>query len=239
MPYGGGFVTITRTGPLEARHRAITTLLLMVKRNGVLNTGFEYRDWEEWGRRGIPTSYLRLNNTPVDPDLVLGDVNNGFKIAMEGFNAARALIGAASIGATRWMLDQGREWAKARVVFGKPIASYQYISFRYAELSARLEAARLMVHRAAWMLEKYYRGDSLVSVQDIATAGAMAKMLAVELAVDTGLEVMKWFGGSSYFKETPVARAFLGALSYHVGAEGTQNIMRLIIARNLIGKEVD
>ncbi len=64
-------------------------------------------------------------------------------------------------------------------------------------------------------------------------------MLAVELAIDAGLEVMKWFGGVSYFKETPIARAFLGALSYYVGAEGTQNIMRLIVARNLIGREVE
>ncbi len=67
----------------------------------------------------------------------------------------------------------------------------------------------------------------------------MAKMLAVELAVDVGLEVMKWFGGVSYFKETPVTRAFLGALSYYVGAEGAQSILRLIVARNLIGREVE
>jgi acyl-CoA dehydrogenase len=67
----------------------------------------------------------------------------------------------------------------------------------------------------------------------------MAKMLAVELAIDVGLEVMKWFGGVSYYKETPIARALLGALSYYVGAEGTQNVMRLIVARNLIGREVE
>lgn len=173
---------------------------------------------------------------------MLGEVNNGFKIVMEGFDVARTLIGAAALGTARWMLEQGREWIRSRVVFGKPISSYQSISFKYAELSTRLEAARLMVYRAAWLADKFYRGgDSSVSILDIANAGgAMAKMLAVEAAIDVGLEVMKWFGGVSYFKETPpIARAFLGALSYYVGAEGTQNIMRLIVARGLIGKEVE
>lgn len=238
LPYGGGFVTITRTGSLEAKHRAITTMLLMIKRNGIINQGFESKDYEEWGRRGIPTGYLRLNGITVDPDFVLGEVNGGFKIAMEGFDVARTLIGAAALGTTRWMLEQGKEWAKNRVVFGKPISSYQAISFKYAELSTRLEAARLMVYKAAWLADEFYRGGS-ISILDVANAGAMAKMLAVELAIDAGLEVMKWFGGVSYFKETPIARALLGALSYYVGAEGTQNIMRLIIARNLIGKEVE
>lgn len=239
LPYGGGFVTITRTGPVESKHRTITTFLFMVKRNGVVNTGVESREWDEWGRHGIPTNYLRLNNAPVDPDFVLGEVNGGFKIAMEGFDVARTLIGAASIGAARWLLEQGKDWIKQRVVFGKPIASYQSISFRYAELHARIEAARLMVYKAAWLVDRFYSGDSTITIHDIATAGAMAKMLAVEAAVDTGLEVMKWFGGMSYFRETPIARSLLGLLSYYVGAEGTQNIMRLIIARELIGKEVE
>jgi len=239
LPYGGGFVTVTRTGPVEAKHRSITTMLFMVKRNGTVNTGFETRDYEEWGRRGIPTSYLRLNNAPVDPDFVLGEVNGGFKVVMEGFDVARILIGAAAIGAARWMLEQSREWIRGRVVFGKPISSYQSVSFKYAELSARLEAARLMVYKAAWLADRFYRGEGSVSIMDVANASAMAKMLTVELAVETGLEAVKWFGGVSYFKETPVMRALLGVLSYYVGAEGTQNIMRLIVARNLLGREVE
>ncbi|MFP3259155.1 MAG: acyl-CoA dehydrogenase family protein [Caldivirga sp.] len=239
LPYGGGFVTVTRTGPIEARHKSITTMLFMVKRNGTVNTGFETRDYEEWGRRGIPTSYLRLNNAPVDPDFVLGEVNGGFKVVMEGFDVARILIGAAAIGAARWMLEQSREWIRGRVVFGKPISSYQSISFKYAELSARLEAARLVVYKAAWLADRFYRGEGSVSIMDVANASAMAKMLTVELAVEVGLEAVKWFGGASYFKETPVMRALLGVLSYYVGAEGTQNIMRLIVARSLLGREVE
>ena len=105
-------------------------------------------------------------------------------------------------------------------MFGKPIAFYQGISFRYTELATKLEAARLIVYKAAWLADEFYRGDSTVSILDVVSAGAMAKMLAVKLTIDVGLKVMKWFGGVSYFKETPIARAFLGALSYYVGAEG-------------------
>ncbi|MEM4794176.1 MAG: acyl-CoA dehydrogenase family protein, partial [Pyrobaculum sp.] len=75
------------------------------------------------------------------------------------------------------------------------------------------------------------------SIHDVATAGASAKYISVSLAVETALEVMKWLGGASYFKETNVARALLGVLSYYVGAEGAENIMKLIIARNIVGRE--
>ena len=161
-------------------------------------------------------------------------------MAMEGFNLARAIIGAASIGVARWLLDRAREWVKERKVFDRPIAAYQGVSFKYAELYARLEAARLAVYRAAWLADKYYREAAPgYTVHDVATAGAIAKYLAVGLAVEVGLEVMKWFGGASYFRELPVNRALLGALSYYVGAEGAENIMKLIIARNLLGREVD
>ncbi|MEZ0248091.1 MAG: acyl-CoA dehydrogenase family protein [Thermoproteus sp.] len=237
LPYGGGVVAITRTGRLEDKHRGITTFLALLKRRGARVEGFEHKDWDEIGRHGLPTGYLKLEGLPVEDSFMLGELNSGFKIAMEGFDLARTVIGAASIGAARWLLDRGLEWMRQRNVFGKPIASYQAVSFKFAELYARMEAARLAVYKAAWIADRYYKGDVAFTLKDVATAGATAKYLAVSLAVETGLEVMKWFGGASYFKETNVARALLGALSYYVGAEGAENIMRLIIARNVIGKD--
>lgn len=240
LPYGGGFVTVARTGPQEDRHRAITLFLAMVKEGGEVRAGFRHRDHEELGRGGIPTAYLYLEGLEVPRQHVVGPLNGGFKVAMEGFNLARAIIGAASIGVARWLLDRAREWVKERKVFDRPIAAYQGISFKYAELYARLEATRLAVYRAAWLADKYYREAAPgYTVHDVAAAGAVAKYLAVGLAVEVGLEVMKWFGGASYFRELPVNRALLGALSYYVGAEGAENIMKLIIARNLLGREVD
>ena len=237
LPYGGGVVTITRTGAIEDRHRGISLFLVLLKRGGEIVHGFSYRDWDEIGRRGLPTGYLIFNGLPVDESFMLGELNNGFKIAMEGFNLARTIIGAASIGVARWLLDRGLEWIRQRTVFGKPIASYQAISLRFAELYAKLEAAKLLVYKAAWVADRYYRGDVAYSIHDVATAGASAKYISVSLAVETALEVMKWLGGASYFKETNVARALLGVLSYYVGAEGAENIMKLIIARNIVGRE--
>ncbi len=237
LPYGGGVVAITRTGRLEDKHKGITVFLALLKRKGKLLEGFEHKDWEEIGRHGLPTGYLRLEGLPVEDGFMLGELNGGFKIAMEGFDLARTVIGAASVGAAKWLLDRGLEWIRQRSVFGKPIASYQAVSFKFAELYARLEAAKLAVYKAAWIADRFYKGDVAFSLRDMATAGAIAKYLAVSLAVETALEVMKWFGGASYFKETNVARALLGALSYYVGAEGAENIMKLIIARNVVGRE--
>lgn len=239
MDYGG-FVTIARTAPMETRHRGLTTLLALVKKDGEVLSGFEYGNYDDIGRRGLVTNYIRFNGLTVKESYILGEVNGGFKILMEGFDIARVLIAAASIGATRWLLDQSRDWIKSRIVFNKPIASYQSISFKYAELATRLEQAKLLTYKAAWLTDKYFiLNDRSIDILTVATFNAMAKMTAVELAVETALEAMKWFGGASYFKESNIARVLLGALSYYVGAEGTGNIMRLIIARNLIGREVE
>lgn len=237
LPYGGGAVAIVRTGRPEDKHRGISLFLALLKRRGIKREGFTYRDWGEIGRHGLPTGYLTFNGLEVEEQFLLGELNGGFKIAMEGFDLARTMIGAAAVGATRWLLDRGLEWIRQRTVFGRPIASYQAISFKFAELYARLEAARLAVYKAAWIADRFFRGDTAFTIKDVATAGATAKLLAVPLAVETALEVMKWFGGAAYFKETNVARVLLGALSYYVGAEGAENIMKLIIARNVVGKD--
>ncbi|ACB40195.1 acyl-CoA dehydrogenase family protein [Pyrobaculum neutrophilum] len=237
LPYGGGAVAVARTGAPEDKHRGVTLFLALLKRRGRQTPGFTYRDWDEVGRRGLPTGYLTLEGLPVEDVFVVGELNGGFKIAMEGFNLARTVIGAASVGAARWLLDRGLEWIRQRSAFGRPIASYQSVSFKFAELYARLEAARLSVYKAAWIADRFYGGDVAFAVQDVATAGAVAKYLAVGTAVETALEVMKWFGGASYFRETNVARSLLGLLSYYVGAEGAENILKLIIARNTVGRE--
>ncbi|MEN3048206.1 MAG: acyl-CoA dehydrogenase family protein [Candidatus Caldarchaeales archaeon] len=238
LPWGGGWFTIARTGDPRAKHNTITDFLVLMKRKGVRDGSISYRPWTEIGRKGLDTSVVTFNGTRVPDAFRIGEVNGGFRIAMEGFNLARSMIGAITIGSARWMLDNGREWIKQRVVFGKPIASYQAISFRFADLAKELEAARLLCYKAAWVADKYYlERDGSVDLGDVALYGAMSKLKCAALAVEIGQEVMKWFGGAAYYKETPIVRAWLGALSYVLGAEGTENMMRLIIARRLIGRE--
>jgi len=238
LPWGGGWVLIARTGEPAQQHKTITCFLPLMKKDGVRNEGITYKPWTEFARRGLDTSIIYFDNVELEDKYRVGDVNKGFKIAMEGFNLARTMIGAVCIGCARWLLDQGMEWIKNRNVFGKPISRYQGIYFKLADYWKELEAARLLCYKAAWIADRYYRDkDPHVKLGDVALWGAAAKLKCAGLAVDIGEDVMKWFGGAAYFKETPIFRAWLAAFSYVVGAEGTENIMRYIIGREVLGRE--
>jgi len=237
MEWGGGWVLVTRTGKLEDRHKGITTFLALMKRDGRVDPAIRYRRLTEIARRGLDTSTLTFNGFVIDDKYRVGEVNGGFKVAMEGFNLARCLIGAVTVGCARWLIEQGVSWIKQREAFGRPIASYQAISFRLADHLKELEAARLLCYKAAWTADRYYKKRSpSVSIRDVAVLSAMSKLKCASLAFEIGEDVMKWFGGASYFKELPIFRAWLAAFSYVVGAEGTENMMRLIIAREALGR---
>ncbi len=238
MPWGGGWFLIARTGDPSLKHKTITDFIVLMKKAGVITKRISYKPWTEFARRGLDTSVLRFEDVEVDDMYRVGEVNGGFKIAMEGFNLARSMIGAVCIGCAEWLMDQALHWLKSRRLFGKPLASYQGINFKLADYAKELEAARLLCYKAAWTADKYYIHKSGgVSLREVAMMGAMAKLKCAGLAVDLGEDVMKWFGGASYYKETPIFRAWLAAFSYVVGAEGAENIMRLIIAREVLGKE--
>ncbi|MCS7133790.1 MAG: acyl-CoA/acyl-ACP dehydrogenase [Candidatus Caldarchaeum sp.] len=236
MPWGGGWFLIARTGEPALKHRSITDFLFPMKKNGMMTPGVRYRPWTEFARRGLDTSIVTFEDAEVDDVYRIGEVNSGFRIAMEGFNLARTMIGAVCVGCAEWLMERAVEWVKARKVFGKPIASYQGVSFKLAEFASSLEAAKLLSYKAAWTADRYYR-DGVGSLSEVAKLGAMAKLRCASLAVDIGEEVMKIYGGASYYKETPIFRAWLAAFSYVVGAEGAENIMRLIVAREVIGRE--
>jgi acyl-CoA dehydrogenase len=209
-----------------------------VKKNGERLPGFEYSVYEEIGRHSVKTGAVTFTDFEVDDKYRIGNVNEGFRIAMEGFNLARSLVGVASVGVARWALDEGLRWIKERKLWGKPIAAFQGVNFKFAELYAELEAVKWLCYKAAWLADRYYRmKDRNISLKDVALAAAAAKLRAPELAAEICCEVMKWHGGMAYFKEVPVYRAWEGVMSYIVGAEGSQNIMKYIIARNIIGEE--
>ena len=120
----------------------------------------------------------------------------------------------------------------------KPITRFQGVSFRIAEAAMELEAARLLVYKAAWMADRIYiNKEPGLKPKDLNFYSASSKLKAVQTAFNTLSLTMELFGAASYVKETNIARSFLGALSYYVGAERAQNIMRYIIAREVIGRE--
>ncbi len=239
LPMGGGWILLAKTEKPERGHRNITALTVLPRWRGKTGKGFKYSILEEIGRHGISGGILVFEDFEVDDVYRVGDVNQGFYIAMQGFNLARILIGAATVGAARWALDRALEWLRNRRLFdGRPIASFQGVSFRFAELYMEVEAARLLVYKAAWLADKIYvKKEPGYSPKDLNVPAAMAKVKGPETAMKVFEEVMKWYGAYGYTKESNIFRGWLGVFSYVIGAEGTQNIMRYIIARDVIGSE--
>ncbi len=238
LPWGGGWFLVAKTGSREWGHKNITAFALLAKKDGKRKEGFKETIYEEIGRGGLSTGGFILENYELEDKYRIGDVGKGFYHVMEGFNLARILVAAACIGATKWALDQAVEWLKNRRLFGRKVSSFQGIYFKFAELYADWEAARWFVYRAAWLADKIYlEKDPKYNIKDLNVPVALAKMRAPETAANVFEEVMKWFGAYAYTKECNVYRGWLGTFSYVIGAEGAQNIMRIIIARDIMGKE--
>ncbi|GBF08839.1 acyl-CoA dehydrogenase, partial [Aeropyrum pernix] len=230
----GGWLLLARTG--GEGHRGLSAFAFTGKWDGSLASGLEYSILDTIGRHGISTGILRLDGAEVHASRIVGGEGRGFYVAMEGFPLARILVAAANVGAARWALERAVEWSRERRLFGgRPIASFQGVSFSIAEAFAGLEAARLLVYRAAWTADRYVRGEA--AREELNLYSASAKLKAVDTAFSIFQETMKIVGGISFTKEVDVHRGLLGTLSYLVGAEGAQNIMKYIIARDLIGRE--
>jgi acyl-CoA dehydrogenase len=225
--YGGGYVTIVKTDP-KLGHKGLSFCYLPVKDQ----SGVTVDTLKQMGREGMSNGIITLNDVQIPEHYLIGEWNKGFYYAMEGFNCARTLVAAACIGAAEKALESGMEYIKERNVFGSPLAKFQGIQFQLVENYIKLESARLLVHKAAWMLD-----EKRFSNQELNKAVAAAKLAAPTAAFDIIREVMMWYGAYGYTKEAGLERGLRGVTSYIVGAEGAQNIMRLIIARELLGKE--
>jgi acyl-CoA dehydrogenase len=233
LEMGGIHLLLARTDPdPEAGHRAFTFLALPLKGTAGITPTF----FDDMGRMGISTGGFALENVRLPAGNVVGELNRGFYHAMEGFSAARVLIGATCVGAAEAVLDLGVDHIKQRHAFGRPLASYEGISFPLANHYASLESTRLLVYKAAWMLDQKY-GPGTRTHSDVALAAALAKLRAPQVGFEVMNEVADWFGAMAYTKEVPIEMGIRGIRSYSIGAEGTMNVMRLIITRELLGPE--
>ncbi len=229
---GSAYMTLVRTDP-SAGHRGFTFFSVDLKDNPNVSTTLIHN----WGRTGISTGGFTMEDMPLSDRYRIGDEGRGFYMAMEGYTYARALIGATCCGAAETALRMGVEYIKQRKSFGKPLAAYQGINFPAAERYVDIESARLLTYKAAWLADQYYAGKSKLKQRDLALWGAMAKLRAPIMAFETFNEVANWLGAMGYSKEYPIEMGIRGVRSYSIGAEGGMNIMRMIIARELIGNE--
>ncbi|PJA49263.1 MAG: acyl-CoA dehydrogenase, partial [Syntrophobacterales bacterium CG_4_9_14_3_um_filter_49_8] len=182
---------------------------------------------EKMGSRGVPASELVLEDAQIPIENLLGKEGEGLKIALGAINLTRLTVGSHGLGIAQGALDYAIEYAKQRVQFGKPIAAFQGIQFKIADMAMQLEAARSLLYRVAFMSDQ--------GVPDIEGFSSMAKCLASEISVNVCLDAVKILGGYGYMKDYPQERRMRDAMSC-LFMEGTGEIQRQNIARFLLKK---
>ncbi|MBI36000.1 MAG: acyl-CoA dehydrogenase [Alphaproteobacteria bacterium] len=177
------------------------------------------------GWNSQPTASVIFENCRVPISNLVGKEGDGFKIAMQGLDGGRINIGACSIGGARACLDLTKEYLKTRKQFGQPLADFQALQFHLADMATDLEISRVMLHKAACMFDS--------NSHNTTQASAMAKRVATDFGFDIVNKALQLHGGYGYLKEFPVER-YLRDLRVHQILEGTNEIMRLIISRDLL-----
>jgi len=229
--WGGVHLTLAKTNP-SAGHKGFSFFALPIKDNENIKSTL----FEDMGRMGISTGGFKLDNVRIPNHYLLGEANKGFYYTMEGFSAARVLIGASCVGASEAALEVGINHIKTRKAFDKKIASFEGIQFPLAEHYCNIDSVKLQNYRAAWIMDKMYN-DKKFNHHDVALAAAISKLRAPVFAFNVMNEVADWLGALGYTKEYPIEMGIRGVRSYSIGAEGSMNIMRIIIGRELLGKE--
>ena len=231
---GGGYFVNARTSPAPpgAPHRGMTGFYLPMNAPGVeINKRFD-----DMGRMAISTGGFMMKDVKIPDSYRIGEIDKGFYLTMEGFDSARILIAAVCVGAAQRALDVGMEYIKERKAFGRPIGKFEGIQFELADDWAQLEALRSLVYRTAWMNDKRYEENKFTPLE-VSKMIAACKLIAPHFAFDVYKHVMIWLGAYGYTKECPLEMGLRGIMSYCIGAEGSTNIQRVIIARELLGKE--
>jgi alkylation response protein AidB-like acyl-CoA dehydrogenase len=213
-------VVIARTKP-GSDHHGISAFLVPLKTPGVSVGKHE----DKVGMRVSDTASLVFEDCQVDADALLGNEGDGFIQAMEILDGGRISIAALSVGIARGALDAALAYAKERRQFGKPIAAFQAIRFKLADMATAVNAARLLTERAA---DEKDRGGKTTLLS------AQAKVYASEAAVRVGEDAVQVLGGYGYCKDYPVEKFWRDAKLCTIG-EGTSEIQRLVIARELLG----
>lgn len=175
------------------------------------------------GIRSSPTTEIIFEDCKVPKENILGQLGEGFKIAMMTLDGGRNGIAAQAVGIAQGALDAAIDYAKTREQFGKPIAAQQGISFKLADMATSIEAARLLTYQAAWR-----ESEGL----SYGMESAMSKLFAGDTAMKVTTEAVQIFGGYGYTKDYPVERYMRDAKITQI-YEGTQEIQRLVISRML------
>jgi alkylation response protein AidB-like acyl-CoA dehydrogenase len=213
------YIVIAQTD-IEKGHKGINAFI--VEKGWA---GFEIGPKEKkMGIRGSDTHSLMFTDVKVPKENILGSAGEGFKIAMKILDGGRIGIAAQALGIAGGAYELALAYSKEREAFGKPINQHQGVSFKLAQMATDIEAAKLMVYRAAWLKDEGLPYN---------TASAMAKLFASEVAMKTTIEAVQIHGGYGFVKEYHVERLMRDAKITQI-YEGTSEIQQIVISRSVI-----
>ncbi|MCZ4223770.1 acyl-CoA dehydrogenase [Pedobacter rhodius] len=213
------YLVIAQTHP-ELRHKGINAFIVEKGMEGFTIGAKE----NKLGIRGSDTHSLMFNDVKVPKENRIGEDGFGFKFAMKTLEGGRIGIAAQALGIAQGAFELATQYAKERKSFGKPISEHQAIAFKLADMATQIEAARLLVYKAAWL-----KDQGLPYTQ----AGSMAKLFASKVAMDVTVEAVQVHGGYGFVKEYHVERLMRDAKITQI-YEGTSEIQKMVISREVI-----
>ncbi|SES16526.1 acyl-CoA dehydrogenase [Pedobacter rhizosphaerae] len=213
------YLVIAQTHP-ELRHKGINAFIVEKGMEGFTVGPKE----NKLGIRGSDTHSLMFNDVKVPKENRIGEDGFGFKFAMKTLEGGRIGIAAQALGIAQGAFELATQYSKERKSFGKPISEHQAIAFKLADMATQIEAARLLVYKAAWL-----KDQGLPYTQ----AGSMAKLYASKVAMDVTIEAVQVHGGYGFVKEYHVERLMRDAKITQI-YEGTSEIQKMVISREVI-----
>ena len=214
------YIVFARTNLEEKGSKGVSAFI--VEKN---TPGFVIgKDEKKMGLHGSRTVQLSFEDMRVPAENLLGQEGDGFKIAMANLDSGRIGIAAQSLGIAEAALEHATNYAKERIQFGKPIAEQQGIAFKLADMATNVEAAKLLVYRAAFL-----RANGMPCGKE----ASMAKLFASKTAMENAIEAVQIFGGNGYTEDYPVERLFRDAKVCEI-YEGTSEIQRLVISKHVL-----
>jgi acyl-CoA dehydrogenase len=217
--YANWFTVYAKTDP-DAGHRGISAFVVDADLDGVTVDKKE----DKMGQRASNTATISFDEVEIPAENLIGEENRGFKLAMMTLDRTRPGVSALAVGIGRAAFEFASEYSKERVQFGVPIAMHQAIQFMIADMSTKIDAARLLVWQSAVQLDQGHRNT---------LASSQAKAFAADAAMDITVDAVQVYGGYGFIKEYPVEKLMRDAKIMQL-YEGTSQIQRLVIAREVL-----
>jgi acyl-CoA dehydrogenase len=216
------YFVLAYTDPAQ-KHRGMSGFLVPADTPGIT---VGKKEWN-MGQRASDTRGITFEEVKIPAKYRVGQEGDGFKIAMSAFDHTRPAVAAGAIGLARRAMEEAIEYATTRKTFGQPIAGFQAISFMIADMAKDIEAGRLLVHKASWLIDNGIRNTKFA---------AFAKAFCADVAVRSATDAVQIFGGYGYSEEYPVEKLMRDSKIYQI-YEGTSQIQRLIIAKEIFERK--